>query len=371
MIPQLPEPGPLPPVVFSMHLRVRAILLLAAIIVGGCASGPDATTTTPAAASVRWPSAGDPGLEVVAWTTTADEAAFARALTPYAAGAQAPGGLSPESEAFLASHGLRFLPVPVTQLEALRIAIEAPPRHMTQWLGQAIDWTEIASGPEQSRGQTIALEAERLRLGSGRLRILARSWISPVPAAGSAMTIELLPQHDETGRASSHNPLLPPTSIAETEEGLLFTRLLTRLIVRSSDTALVLISIPPGADLAQLAQAVPQTAGLRAITDGEAGGAPSVGQVVRQPSSSSPSVAYETATAEADPLSSPSGPIGPAAARLPTIGEAILSPHVWITPRRPPGRAEANEDPRPVLTTPRRQVLIFVPRLPERVRLLP
>ena len=360
-------------------LLIPVLTLL--VLAGGCAKKNSAAATTvaeaPSSAS-RWPSAGDPGLEVVAWSTEADESIFARALLPYVGRVDAPGGLSPESQAFLASHGLRLFAVPVTELESLRLALGAPPRHMNQWLGQAIVWTEAVSGPEQPRGQTIALESERLRLGPGRLRLLARSWIVPSQSAtGSSgtMTIELLPQHDEAGRASLHDALLAPTSISQTEEGQLFTRLLTRLTVRSSDTAFVLVGLSPGADLTRLAQAAPETTGLRAITDGEAGGAPTVGQVVRQPpQGASPSVAYETAATEADSISAQSGAIGPQAARLPTLGEALLSPHVWITPRRapaPPGQATAAEDPRPIQTTPRRVVVALVPRLPERVRLLP
>jgi len=367
------------------------LLLLVSASLPGCAQRPAATASPPPSAG-SWPRSGDPGLEVVAWSTDADEAVFARALLPYENQAAAPGGLSPESVAFLASHGLRIFAVPVIELESLRLALGAPPRNVNQWLGQAVVWTEAISGPDQLRGQTIALESERLRLGPGRLRLLARSWISPAPplpidsapstpgaaraASGAMMTIELLPQHDEEGRVASNNPFLAPKSIAATEEGLLFTRLLTRMAVRSSDTAFVLVGFPPGVDLARAAESQPDRSELRAITDGEAGGAPGVGQVVRQPSgeqgsAAGPTVAYETHSSAAMPDSGPGGAVGPAAARLPTLGEAILSPHVWVTPRRAPGRQDPDADTRPVQTTPRRMVVAFVPRLAERVRLLP
>lgn len=364
-----------------MFLAGRVIsAALALCLAAGCAPK---TASVPAAAestgvSSRWAGTGDPGLEVIAWSTEADPGTFARALAPWAQPGNAPGGLSPESLAFLASHGLYLLEVPVTELESLRVAIGAPPRHVNQWLGQALVWTEVVSGPEQSRGQTIALEAGRLRLGPGRLRLLARSWIVPVPTntapGGGALTIELLPQHDEEGRARSRDSLLAPTSIAATEEGMLFTRLMVRMSARSSDTAFVLVGLPPGTDIQRLAQSAPETTDLRAITDGEAGAVPSVGQVVRQPpGSASPSVAYETSGSEPEPAGVSIGPVGPPAARLPTLGEAMLSPPVWVTPRRNTGRAgaAAEEDVRPVQTTPRRMVTVFVPRLPERVQLLP
>ncbi len=362
------------------------LFLLVCAALPGCGQRPMTTAASAPVTSARgWPRTGDPGLEVVAWSTDASEAVFARALSPYATQAAAPGGLSPESLAFLTSHGIRIFAVPVVELEALRLALGAPPRNVNQWLGQAIVWTEAVSGPDQLRGQTIALESERLRLGPGRLRLLARSWISPAPptapgadraAKGGMMTIELLPQHDEEGRAESNNPFLPPTSIAATEEGLLFTRLLTRMAVRSSDTAFVLVGLPPGLDLARAAEAQPDRSELRAITDGEAGGAPGVGQVVRQPSgaqssAAGPSVAYETQSSSAPPDTGPGGAVGPAAARLPTLGEALLSPHVWVTPRRAPGRQDPDADTRPVQTTPRRMVVALVPRLAERIRLLP
>ncbi len=348
--------------------------MLAAAVSAGCAprAGTSAAQTSGAggSASVRTTS-GEPGLEVLAWSTDAGEAVLARALAPYAARSIAPGGLSPESEAFLASHGLRIISVPVADLESLRVALGAPPRHMNQWLGQAVVWTEAFSGPEQPRGQTIALESERLRLGPGRLRMLARAWISPAPAAAGVMTIELLPQHDEEGRAAAVNALVPPTSIAATEEGLVFSRLLTRMCVSSSDMAMVIIGLRPDMDLSKAAQVAPVADAPRAITDGEAGAAPSVGQVVRQGAGAAPSVGYETGASASDAQPGLSGPAGPAAARAPTLGEAMLSPPVWIPPRKAPGKQEGEADKRPIQTTPRRLVIALVPRLPERVRLLP
>lgn len=371
------------------HIPAGLVLVAA---LAGCANKarPSEELDTNAAARLGgWSAGGDPGLEVIAWSTEADLPTFARALAPYAAresasGLGGAGGLSPESVAFLQSHGLYLLEVPVADLEQLRVSLGAPPRHVNQWLGQAVVWTEAVSGPDQPRGQTIALDAERLRLGPGRLRLLARAWISPAPgspgasprtgadggAGGGVMTIELLPQHDEEGRPRSREALLAPASIASTDEGMLFTRLLVRLAARSSDKAFVLVGLPSRSDITELAKAVPQTGELRAITDGEAGAAPGVGQVVRQAPGGGPSVAYETGAGGAESSAPTIGPVGPPAAQLPTLGEAMLSPPVWVTPRRTE-QGPAAADARPVQTTPRRLVAVFLPRVPERVNLLP
>jgi hypothetical protein len=361
---------------------LRAAVVIAGVVVlavvAGCAkrSAADSAAADGPGAATRWGGPGEPGLEVVVWSTDAEQAAFAAALAPYIQPGAAPGGLSPESLAFLSAHGMYLVQVPVSDLENLRIALGAPPRHMNQWLGQAVVWTEAATGPEQPRGQTIALESERLRLTAGRLRLLARSWIAPVPVSaapsGAAMTIELLPQHDEEGRPKSRDSLVAPSSIAATDEGMLFTRLLVRLAVRSSDSAFVLVGLPPGSDIQALARAAPEGVPVRAITDGEAGAMPGVGQVVRQPpGGATPSVGYETGGNDATPATPEIGPVGPPATQLPTLGEAMLSPPVWVTPRRAGGGTPADADSRPVRTTPRRQVVVFVPRLPERLQLLP
>lgn len=363
------------------HL-IAGLALAAAL--GGCANRERQTEPAETAAAARlggWSAGGDPGLEVIAWSTDTELASFARALAPYASDSvSGAGGLSPESVAFLESHGLYLLEVPVADLEQLRVSLGAPPRHVNQWLGQAVVWTEAASGPDQPRGQTIALDAERLRLGPGRLRLLARAWISPAAGVaggaaarsgggGGVMTIELLPQHDEEGRPRSRDSLLAPASIAATDEGMLFTRLLIRLAARTSDKAFVLVGLPSRSKIGELAKAAPASGELRAITDGEAGAAPGVGQVVRQPPGAAPSVAYETETGEPDAGGPLIGPVGPPAAQLPTLGEAMLSPPVWVTPRR--RETETDADVRPVQTTPRRLVVVFLPRVPERVNLLP
>ena len=371
-----------------MRARAAAIWLaiIAAAMAGGCGQkNARNAARTPAGAGAGaavaerpgWMMSGDPGLEVVLWSTQADEGTFARAIAPYASAGGAPGGLSPESRALLATHGLRVLEVPVSELDALRVALGAPPRHVNQWLGQALAWTEAATGPEQPRGQTIALDAERLRLGPGRLRLLARSWISPVPGAAGggpagAMTIELLPQHDEKGRPAGAPSLLAPTSISAADEGLLFTRLLTRMTVRSSDVALVIVGMPPGVEIEELARRAPAVEETRAITDGEAGAAPGVGQVVRQPAGGQgPGVGYETTPPGTTGNGFVAGPAGPPVVRAPTLGEAIFSPPVWVTPRRSETGAQADAEQGPVQTTPRRLVVALVPKLPASVRLLP
>jgi hypothetical protein len=192
------------------------------------------------------------------------------------------------------------------------------------------------------------------------------------------MTIELLPQHDEEGRAPGRDGLVAPTSLSATDEGLMFTRLLTRLVVRSSDTAFVLVGVSPGADILAMAMRAVEEEGAsggRAITDGEAGavGGPGVGQVVRQPTDAgAPDVGYETVSPGAGSggwgETTAMGPAGPAGARAPTLGEAMLSPPVWVKKKGADGK---EEDARTERETHRRQVVALVVRLPERAGLMP
>lgn len=356
-----PEPTGAVPMFVRLTPLIPATCIATCLIAAGCGGGPahgpgpqDFATSAVAGLSGR----GEPGLEVVAWSTDAPLAMLAGALAMHAR--DGGSAISPEAAALWSSHGLRVYRVPVARLEELRVEMGAPPRAVRNWLGQALTWTEAVGGAEQRAGQTIALEAERLRLGAGRLRLLVRSWIAPIPTdsgAAGLMHIELLPQHQEADRPAPGDMLLGAPSIAAADQGMLFTRLWLRERVTNDDDALVIIAAPPLSDFQQLAASMP-----RAET-GAGGAAPGVGEVVRARDTAG------TANAEA-PAPRSSGGIGPPAASIPTLGEAMLVSTVHA-PRAPATSDAAAEQAalRPPVT--RRLVVALVPRLPEGYTLLP
>lgn len=341
----------------------KLALCVAAILMGsGCGSrgvrAPSAPQDFSSAAVAGLAQRGEPGLEVVAWATDAPLGTLAAALRAHA---RADGAaVAPEADALWSAHGLRVFRVPVSRLEELRVAMGAPPRAVRNWLGQALTWTEAVGGVEDRGGQTIALEAERLRLGAGRLRLLVRSWIAPVPTetgAAGIMHIELLPQHQEAARPSPGDALLGTPSIAAADQGMLFTRLWMRVQAHGSEDALVIIAAPPMSDLEQLAASTPQS------EPGSPGSPPGVGEVVRTRDTASPAGDERLAPR-------PIGGIGPPAASIPTLGEAMLVSTVHA-PRAPETSDAAAQQAaaRPPVT--RRLIVALVPRLPEGYTLLP
>lgn len=302
----------------------------------------------------------EPGIEVLAWSTDAPLATLATALRAVSRGGDA---LPPDAAALWAAHGLRAYRVPVSELERLRVLAGAPPRSVRNWLGQALVWTEAVGGPEGPSGQTVALEAERLRLGPGRLRLLARAWVVPEPGERGVepvLRVELLPQHQDAARPAASDALLgAPPSIAAADQGQLFTRLWVRFSAGRADEAVVLVAAPPGADLERLADEA-----ARADPGAAGSAAPGVGQVMRAgPRDETP--APPTA---GDPI----GPrAGPPAATIPTIGEAMLLSTVQPASRSAPTSDSAAERAaaRPPVT--RRVIVVLVPRLPDGYTLLP
>lgn len=202
--------------------------------------------------------AGEGGLEVSWWVTAADGAALAEALGPFR-GSPVP---MPEAEVELwRAHGLRVFSVPVDRVSGLRERLGSTGPVQQQWLGQAVQWTETVRGPEAPGGQTVALDAERVRLGPGALRLLARSWIEPAPpgpgetTARAQLRVEVMPQHHESVPGRTPDPLrldVQPTS-AETQ-GLLFSRLYARMAL-GPDRAVVIVPERPGVEWTRAAAA--------------------------------------------------------------------------------------------------------------------
>ena len=258
------------------------------------------------------------------------------------------------------AHGFRAYRVPVSQLERLRVAAGA--RHGPCETGSGRRWSGPKRSARESRtGQTVALEAERLRLGPGRLRLLVRCWVAPEPGehgVAPVLHVELMPQHHDARAKCRANLLFAPPSISATNQGQLFTRLWVRYTARRAEEALVLIAAPPGADLHQLADSTQRDA------DAATAGTPTgVGQVVRAASRDQP----ETPGTLVEGVAPGAGPL---AATIPTIGEAMLLSTVHA-PRAPAAADAAAEQAAARPPGTRRTIVVLVPRLPDGYTLLP
>ena len=325
---------------------------------------------------------GDVGLEVTLLSTAAEDSEIARALLPYL------GDLPPipgELMALWRAHGLRLVCMPVDRLGDLRADLGEKTPGQQQWLGLALAWTEAARGPEVA-SQTIALESERLELGPGRLRLLTRCWIVPIPtlpavagtvrtsekvpsgggSPAAAMHLELLPQHQETRRGhGGATALLAAPDIAEEDDGMVFSRLLLQMTVPGG-RAYVIVPERPEADWGRLARtdesdAQPEATGAASASNEP----PRIGHVTRG------SGGAEPAPRTREPASSmPAGPDpieGPPVAAVPTLGEAMLGGGAGSTAGQ---RAGMRQQGSPAQARPRRTIVLLIPHVPERYRLV-
>lgn len=310
---------------------------------------------------------GDNGLELRWWVSAADGASLGGVLAPYA---DRPIPIDAHHRALLESNGLRAVAVPLDRLANVQSRLATIGAEQRQWLGQAPAWIEAVPGPERPEGQTIRMHDGPLRLGPGRLRLLVRCWTIPLapttpggPAA--ALHVELIPQHRESSpvERSADGLALTPAAAEAEDQGLLFTRLLTRMTAPRGE-AILLVPERPGTKWRPV-DAVPDSSGADADPAPSPGGpapprpAPAVGQVVRGAPGAEPGAAGGVgARAPADGTarqrSAPAAEAGPPSEASPTLGEAMLM------------SALGDPSPRTV-----RAVVVLIPRVPDRYVLLP
>ena len=264
-----------------------------------------------------------------------------------------------------------------------------------EWGANGNGWTEIVRGPERPRGQTIALDAERLDLGPGRLRILSRCWLAPVAPVSSfadspagsgvpaSLTIELVPQHRDSTelRFGGARPRELPQPVRERpDEGLLFLRLMVRMTVRSQPAspisndnktkasstdglfAYLLVPERPGIDWRDALAVRPEDetdsdSDARSMAD-DRKDPPGVGQVVRN-GATEPGV--DRSSARVKSRRANAGDAGPASPAVPTLGEALFGRRHdalgrWLGAR--PGRGECAA------------LVVLIPRVPASYQLV-
>lgn len=261
--------------------RSLGIATAAAITVGmyGCANPPQTSVDSPAMGE-RAPVV-EPGLEVVNWVTSADDLKVAATL---ASCDEIIPGLSSTSRELWQNNGLRLFSIPVDRLKDVEAALAGSGSVHRQWLGQALVWTSLVSGPSFAGDVTLATDQDALRLPPGAMRLLTRCWIEPSapPLSGSPpspdeatparLRIELTPQFRE--RRHAEGDLLASASISPLNDGLVFSRLSITLAAPPG-VALILVGENPAADWKRgpgesADQPAAASVGPRVLTVGEA-----------------------------------------------------------------------------------------------------
>ena len=310
----------------------------------------------------------DPGLEARSWISAADGTVLLNALGPYE-------GLSqtniPDKERRLwSANGLRIFAVPSHRLaeieRGLRVgAMSASTQR--QMLRPAAVWAEIARGSDHDGGLTVALDAGRLRLNAGVLRLMGRCWTMPLPPEGSGALspvagerIELLPEHLDSRsneRADRDDPLARVTTLSPIGDGLAFQRLELTLTARAG-MAYVVVPEHPGVDWSDAS--TPRST-ARSASEGDVRTAPKVGQVTRARPGPVSTPAADAGTSPG--ASAAAETAGPVSLGAPTIGQAML-----MVDGGPAGdTAQASQPQRAKPTS--RVILLLVPHVPTRFTL--
>ncbi len=253
-----------------------------------------------------------------------------------------------------------MISLPIEDASALVSKLQTGGGSQRQWLGQAYSWTEAARGNEFGSGRIVALDAERIRLPAGTLRLLVRSWVEPIPPEprvgmvsgesgsesdlpGAILRVEMLPQHRELrADTSRENPLaIREPKIDAEGQGLLFSRLYARMSVPAGRAVLILAERPganwrriaqqpdpstsPPAPVAETPVAAPTTLEnpwpRRASSALSASAAPAPDEWSKVRTKSDP-----TATPAETPTPAPAKPTPPPASGAPRLGEVIRGP---------------------------------------------
>lgn len=219
------------------------LLLSSLAVLGGCqATGGEPTAEGEAPRSVveqlaaeteaepigMWQEA---GVELHWWLVDDGDAAVARALSSDSLAEIAGSASAAEAREFDAEvleswrrSGLRVYSLPPGSFAPLQRRL--PPRRTWEraWLGQPIDWRELVAGRSLSQGALVQADGVTLPLPSGRLRLLARAWLTP-DAGRPAIHLELLPQLAQRNPALTMNPQRQVEVISQLDAGRVFDTL--------------------------------------------------------------------------------------------------------------------------------------------------
>src|SRR5262249_39808369 len=131
-----------------------------------------------------------------------------------------------EQDPEIAHNGLRIMKVSADHLTRLVKELDVLGQQ-TRWIGAAPRWTPIVRTPSWDGAVAAATADGILKLGPGRLRLLARAWQAPDlsgDAVAANMVVELLPQHEEAVRRKLEIAA-PDRPQEDVDQGLCFERL--------------------------------------------------------------------------------------------------------------------------------------------------
>lgn len=326
--------------------------------------------------------ASDNGLEVAWWVVSGTDTEIAEALQEYL---PRPLPMDPGVAALWEANGLRVVTIPARRLEAVQSRLAMIGAIQRQWLGQAGVWTDAITGPSWSGSRTIALDSGRLALGPGSLRLLTRCWTVPVPVAASeadpspaaALHIELLIQHKERdGLDRTGSALDMPTRLDPLDDGLVFRRLLAELTVSEGDVYLIL-PYPAGVEWGGRSPATPEP-------EPESAAEPNAEPSRKSDTEPVPRLGEVRRAGGGDLSASPAArekksgeSIGPPGVQVMSLGEALLTTQGVRPPTTNPPEPsdvyrpdEAGEAKSWRAERPARAMLLLIPRVPDRFRLI-
>lgn len=309
----------------------------------------------------------DDGLEVRWWTTEASGDALLSALGAELAN---PVPLDDRTREILAANGIRVVRIAVEAADHLPSQLRPLGSVQQQRLAQTGVWTDVARGPTWERSRLLTMHDGPLELPAGRLRLLARGWVTPMPAvegdahaAGAiepTVSFELVPQHqdriDAAEREVSDLTLEEPDATV-LGQGVMFWRLALRGQLRHGE-ALVVLAEDPFQRWSEGEESAPPA------SSAEDDAAPSetipIGRVKRGHEERTILAPAREAGAERRESSNVGPVAGPPSLAASTIGEALLTSRPASVGRG----AGASGKPGA------RSIVVLVPRTPENFRLL-
>ena len=261
------------------------------------------------------------GLEVQWWVVDDPESFVGAALAKY--GALTESEVDPATRDLWWSNGLRILSIPIEDVDRVKQRLDVGAVGHVQWLGLLPTWTQLVIGPGFDGRRAITMDSGaggRVVLDGGKLRMLARCWSAPGVDGKPALRLELMPQHVETDAAKRKElAALEARPWTIEDEGLLFTRLRAGWSARGG-TAYLIVPESPGTDWEKVSERAERSAEAREREE---------------------NIAAATR-------------VGPFAATIPSVGEAMLT--------------SALSDPEGRIG--KRIVIVVVPRMPETYELI-
>lgn len=318
------------------------------------ADGPDISASERSVAN---------GLELVWWVVDDQDAVLGQAL---ASRADAAGAIDADAVKRWRDAGLRIVPVPLTEMSAVTADLPIIGRVQREWMGQLPRWTVAVRG-STTEAITIGMADGPLTLGPGRLRMLVRCWLNPVPdeqMVGASLRVELLPQHEERADDAKlyQSALGINVKPGIESEGLVFARLALGIDAKEGWAYLIVPETPE----AQWRAGRPEATGQETLPHAQPPAAPERAALPPGPWDDAMAAAPASDAGEQGPnplsqdgdrgarreVSFKPRPMGPSPFKLRTLGEVMLTDA--------PGGGQARA----------KVVLALIPRVPVSYRLL-